>query len=207
MDGVFCTRIEHPEKVFLTSDTHFHHANILKYCNRPFATVEEMNEAIINNWNSVVGEDDHVYHLGDFCFGGVGKLNSIIMPDENGKKKLNGHIHLILGNHDPDRISKSDYSDFFEEITYQKYLILDGWSVFLNHFPFLDFSNNYDTKVIQLHGHIHSSPNNTGTLNNERYKVLKWNQYDVGVDNNNYKPVSWKEVKAIIESRRPQENG
>lgn len=56
--------------VFFTSDTHFNHANIIRFCNRPFKDVSHMNEAIISNWNRVVGPEDIVFHLGDFCLGG-----------------------------------------------------------------------------------------------------------------------------------------
>lgn len=56
-------------KVFFTSDTYFNHASILKFCNRPFKNVEEMNEILIAKWNRVVGFDDTVFHLGDFCLG------------------------------------------------------------------------------------------------------------------------------------------
>ena len=61
-------------KVFFTSDTHFYHANIINFCKRPFANVETMNEALIENWNAVVGVDDIVFHLGDFCFGGFANM-------------------------------------------------------------------------------------------------------------------------------------
>ena len=209
MYNPFIEKIEHPENVWLTSDLHFHHNNILKYCNRPWTTVEEMNEALINNWNSVVGPNDDVYCLGDFCFGGVEKLESIICQRrDDGSKLLNGRIHLILGNHDPERICKSEHTnEFFDEICFQKCLLINGWTVFLNHFPFLSFSNNRDHKVINLHGHIHL-PNNVifgdtgGVINSDRYKMLQWNQYDVGVDHNNYTPVSWKQVLTKIEQQK-----
>lgn len=81
------------EKTFFTSDTHFYHSNIIWFCNRPFANVEQMNEAMIRNWNSVVGQDDVVFHLGDFCLGGSAEWIMIL-------DRLNGHIHLVLGNHD-----------------------------------------------------------------------------------------------------------
>lgn len=168
-----------------------------------------MNEALINNWNSVVGPNDDVYHLGDFCFGGVEKLESILCARrEDGTKLLNGRIHLILGNHDPDRICKSQCAyHAFEEICFQKCLMIDGWTVFLNHFPYLAFSNNYDHKCMQLFGHIHSPKemelgDSTGVVNYERYKMLQWNQYDVGVDHNNYTPISWSEVLGKIEQQR-----
>lgn len=188
----FITKIK-PEdigKIFFSSDMHGFHNNILKYCNRPFGSVEEMNEALVANWNSVVGPDDHVYHLGDFCFGNVEKWNWFLGPG-----KLNGHIHLILGNHDPDRVFRDGtLIERFDSIDFQKILIIEGWTVILNHFPFLSFSNNLDHKVMQLFGHIHSGPEGVGNVLPEGYK-LQWNQYDVGVDNNNYTPISWYQVK------------
>ena len=62
------------DKVFFTSDTHFYHANIINFCKRPFANVETMNEALIENWNAVVGANDIVFHLGDFCFIPIGDV-------------------------------------------------------------------------------------------------------------------------------------
>ena len=188
----FITKIR-PEdigKIFWTSDTHLWHGNILKYCNRPFESVEAMNEALVANWNSVVGPDDHVYHLGDFCFGNVEKWNWCLEPG-----RLNGHIHLILGNHDPERVFREGtLIERFDSIDYQKILIIEGWTVIMNHFPFLSFSNNLDHKVLQLFGHVHSGPEGVGNVLPEG-KIPQWNQYDVGVDNNNYTPVSWVQVK------------
>src|SRR2546429_527154 len=78
---------------FFTSDTHFGHANIIPYCSRPFASVPEMNEALIARWNDCVGPDDTVYHLGDFAMG----LKSL-WPEY--RRRLNGKIVFTLGNHD-----------------------------------------------------------------------------------------------------------
>ena len=80
-------------KIFVISDTHLNHTNIIKYCNRPFSSVEEMNKAIIDNWNNTVGPDDYVYMLGDFCLGGVETVKELC-------SQLNGHKILIKGNHD-----------------------------------------------------------------------------------------------------------
>lgn len=80
------------QRIFFTSDLHFGHQNILKFCNRPWKTTEEMDEALIKRWNSVVGKDDIVFNLGDFAFA----------PDRRWKEvlsRLNGHHYLILGNH------------------------------------------------------------------------------------------------------------
>lgn len=65
-------------KVFFTSDTHFYHGNIIRFCNRPFKDVEVMNETIISNWNNTVGQDDIVFHLGDFCLGGSAEWTKIL---------------------------------------------------------------------------------------------------------------------------------
>ena len=81
--------------IWFTSDTHFNHTNILKYepNTRPFATIEEMNETIISNWNKVVGEEDTIYVLGDFFMGLLTDIEPIF-------KRLNGKVILIRGNHD-----------------------------------------------------------------------------------------------------------
>src|SRR3989344_4017153 len=80
-------------KIFITADHHFNHKNIIEYCKRPFKTVEEMNETMIERWNRRVGKDDLVIHLGDFGLGNKEKINEI-------RKRLNGTIILIKGNHD-----------------------------------------------------------------------------------------------------------
>ena len=78
--------------VFFTSDSHFNHENIIKFCNRPFDSLDEMNDALTENWNAKVKPDDTVFHLGDFSWGGSGSWKSA-------RERLNGHIILIKGNH------------------------------------------------------------------------------------------------------------
>ena len=77
-------------KTFFTADHHFGHANIIKYTNRPFTNIEEQDRILIQNWNSVVGPNDMVYYLGDFCFRDFNKYFHA----------LNGKIIFIEGNHD-----------------------------------------------------------------------------------------------------------
>ena len=77
--------------IYVTSDTHFNHKNIIEYCNRPYSSVEEMNKAIIDNWNSVVKDEDTVYVLGDFCLGGKEAIKELC-------SQLKGHKILIKGN-------------------------------------------------------------------------------------------------------------
>lgn len=81
------------KKIWFTSDLHFGHRNIIKFCNRPWETVEEMDKALIENWNSVVGKNDIVFDLGDFAFAPNWRWKEII-------SQLNGKHYLILGNHE-----------------------------------------------------------------------------------------------------------
>jgi calcineurin-like phosphoesterase family protein len=183
--------------LFFTSDTHFNHANILRFCNRPWESIEEHDQALIENWNSVIGPDDTVFHLGDFVFGGFPKWKEIV-------EQLNGHIYLIRGNHD-DKQMTAGIQTLFEDCLYQARILVDGKTVYLNHFPFLCFGHGdpkiyKDSYSIQLFGHIHSGPNST-SADVSRSSILYPTQYDVGVDNNNYCPISWKEVNEKIQKQ------
>ena len=184
------------EGLWFTSDTHFNHANILKFTNRPFENVTEHDEALIKNWNDRVGVNDTVFHLGDFCFGSSQKIVEI-------RERLNGNIVLIRGNHDDKNIQRSLWG-LFDEVLYQARIWIDGRTVYLNHFPFLCFAHGSyelygDDYSINLFGHVHSGPN-CATDDGSRLRMLYPTQYDVGVDNNGYSPISWNEVKTIIES-------
>ena len=177
-------------KVFFTSDTHFGHSNIIKYCQRPFNSAEHMDEVLINNWNEVVSPQDIVFHLGDFCFGSDKEWIKIL-------QRLNGTKYLILGNHDLKKIANSNQiKDYFADINMQMRLVVDKQKMLLNHYPFLCFEGGYQN-VWQLFGHVHSSKHSTG-LDKERLVHLFPTQYDVGVDNNNYRPVSFSQVSQII---------
>ena len=105
-------------KVFFTSDTHFYHGNIIRFCNRPFKDVGMMNETIISNWNNTVGLDDIVFHLGDFCLGGSAEWTKIL-------DRLNGKIYLILGNHDLKNL-RQGYVDRFEHLAMQMHIEVYG---------------------------------------------------------------------------------
>lgn len=183
------------DKIFFTSDQHFDHTNIIRFCNRPFKSVEEMNETLIDNWNKKVPEDGIVFILGDFCFGGFPVWESIL-------NRLNGKKYLIKGNHDmkqniqnEDRLNK-----MFEWVGFQMLIEVGNRKVYLNHYPFLCYGGSYrvgNGAVYQLFGHVHSGPNNSG-LDANRLAYLFPYQYDVGVDNNNYTPISWQEVEEKI---------
>jgi calcineurin-like phosphoesterase family protein len=158
---------------FFTADTHFKHANIIKYCSRPFASAEAMTEQLIANWNATVGYDDTVYHLGDFAFCNDGEAKAIA-------DRLNGNIVLVLGNHDR-RIARhigSLFGNRFVEIYKDPIkLQLDGYTVTLGHYPIDVFDTDW-----MLHGHCHGT------------NPVKSNMLDVGVDVHKYRPVSFDAV-------------
>jgi len=182
--------------IFFTSDTHFNHANIIKYAMRPFADENEMNEALIKNWNSVVKPDDIVFHLGDFMFGNINRFWEF-------RSRLNGKIYLVHGNHDYKLMCEGNIDGAFETVAAQLNIVVDGQKIYLNHFPLLAFDGTFKEKPSwQLFGHVHSNKEHPGTSPDvSRLGYLFPTQYDVGVDNNNYKPVSFAEVKTIIENQ------
>lgn len=166
--------------VFFTSDTHFFHKNIIKYCNRPFSSVEEMNEGLIENWNNTVSDTDIVYCLGDVVLGRPSHWEAII-------PRLNGRIRLILGNHDLQyNYHKKIFEQQFESVSLMEYIIIDKQPIYLCHFPLVDVPKN----ALCLCGHVHSSSDHKFDLGD--------NVYDVGVDNNNYTPISFEQIKIKI---------
>ncbi len=181
--------------LFFTSDSHFCHEAIIRFCNRPFSSVEEQDKILINNWNSVVGPEDTVFHLGDFCFGGFPKWKEI-------RNQLNGHIILILGNHDA-KNRTAGIDQLFDYVTYQMQITIDGRRVYLNHFPFLCFAHGdpglYSDNNLAFapFGHCHSGPKSSSE-DVGRLQYLYPTQYDVGVDNNNFTPISWKDLNDKI---------
>lgn len=137
------------KKVFITSDNHFSHKNIIRYCNRPFRSVEEMNNQMIDKWNKVVSEKDIVYHLGDFAFArNYEQIRKI-------RDRLNGHIILILGNHDKKlflekagiKVSKND-----------KIVVKN---LILSHRPLENIKHGF----VNVHGHIHEKRTNGRRIN------------------------------------------
>ena len=183
------------EHTFFTSDTHFNHANIIKFCNRPFKDVEQMNDVMIANWNSVIGKDDTVFHLGDFCLGGAAEWTKIL-------DRLNGKIYLIMGNHDLKNI-RQGFISRFEHVAMQMRIEIGKKRIYLCHYPFLCFEGGYKDGVWQLFGHVHTRRSNSG-IDAGSLQYLYPTQYDVGVDNNNFIPVSFGQVKRIIDKQVEQ---
>ena len=172
--------------IFFTSDTHFGHRNSLWHNNRPFKNADEMDAEMIKNWNRVVKENDEVYHLGDFGWQlSPTRLKEIM-------EQLNGHKHLILGNHDKDKMM--EHSNLWESVNVYKELKLDYYKIVLFHYPIYDWNGAYH-KSVHLYGHVH---NNLDLRDVETRHKNKW-CYNVGVDTNNYTPVSWQEIKKILD--------
>lgn len=176
------------DKVWFTSDLHFWHKNICKYYNRPYETVEEMNDSIITNWNSVVKEDDIVFVLGDLGFCGIEKLRLLM-------SQLKGKIFLIQGNHDSDKIVNKLYDeglieDYFKilEVTIINDEECPNQQLTLCHFPMIDW-NNKEKGAWMIHGHQHQLPEIPSC------SVMHW---DVGLDKNHMTPVSFKQLKINI---------
>lgn len=180
--------------VYFTSDTHFGHKSIIECTHRPFSNTTEMDAAIIALWNETVGPNDIIFHLGDFCWNGAQKWVEIL-------KQLNGVKYLIVGNHDVKRL-KGNVLQYFEDIKYQTTLLIDDWHLYLNHYPFLCFGGTYrkGAKVAQAFGHVHYEKLSQG-LDVDRLNYLFPAQYDVGVDNNYFCPISWKELKDKFEKQ------
>lgn len=168
-------------KTFFTSDTHFGHANVIKYTNRPFSSLEEMNTEMVRRWNAVVSKGDTVVHMGDFAFGKPDFWHHIL-------DQLNGNIVLVQGNHDVKALKEESIRKRFAEI--HKYLewVIDGQSIIMQHYPILEW-NRCHRGAFMLHGHCHGSRDADN---------LQCRRTDVGVDSlgkTTYAPLPWEVVR------------
>jgi calcineurin-like phosphoesterase family protein len=162
-------------KTFYTSDNHFFHKNIIRYCTRPYADVEEMNADMIARWNAVVGDEDLVYHLGDFGFSPVPVLATILAA-------LKGKKILIRGNHDRGvkRMLDVGFSSAHEHLS------VDGW--LLIHNP-ADAAAMDANRV--LCGHVHEV-----WARKKNYMDCGIDMINVGVDVRDFTPRTLDELTA-----------
>ena len=136
--------------MYFISDLHFGHKNVLSYDNREFKSIEEHNEYLIKQWNSVVGIEDEVYILGDISWYPTMKTIAIF-------KRLNGLKHLIVGNHDKKLLRNQDIRKLFVEITdYKEISFDDGKGIVLCHYPIPCYNHHY-YGWYHLYGHVHNS--------------------------------------------------
>lgn len=166
---------------FFTSDTHFGHESIIHLSNRPFDSVSDMNEALITNWNAVIRPQDTVWHLGDFSMGSD-------QPASVFADRLNGKIHLIQGNHDDKTVR--DCADSFESIDVIRTISLDSQRIVLCHYPMREWDKAWRGSW-HLFGHVH------GRLDKTPFSK----SMDVGVDSNNYRPLAFEEIRAIMQDK------
>ncbi len=160
-------------RTFFTADCHLGHRNIIKYCKRPFDSVKEMDNTIIDNWNSKVTNEDKVYHLGDFTFKNR-------FGFENYVKRLNGEIIFLRGDHDHKKI--------FKDVPHLLNLKIDGQSLTLCHWCMRVWRKSH-FNAWHLYGHSHGMLPPIGK------------SWDVGVDNNGFHPVSFTEIWNLMQTR------
>ncbi len=172
-------------EIFVISDTHFGHANIIKYCNRPFRDTHEMDECMIANWNTEISPQDKVYHLGDVYFGGGYPNDATSSRDDKIDgllSRLNGHKRLILGNHD---VGKDKHLlKHFDKIGMWR--MFPEFGLLLTHVPVHESTlgeNPESRQLTNLHGHIHQNRSPKG-----RYK-------NVCVEWTNYGPINIEDLK------------
>jgi calcineurin-like phosphoesterase family protein len=150
---------------FYISDTHFDHINIIRLCNRPFQSVDEMNAEMVRRWNEVVSDNDTVYHLGDFAWRDK--------TADYWQQQLRGQIIFLRGNHaaGPEKTSQLYYLER-----------TDGpYNLVLCHYPIVSWNGMYRGSF-HFYGHVHGSPH--------AYMPLDWRAraFDVGVECLNYTP-------------------
>lgn len=185
--------------IYFSSDAHYFHKNVIRYCNRPFDDVIEMNEAMINHWNTTVLPDDLVYFLGDFGF----------CTDANIKKitaRLMGRKILVLGNHDKGikKIwERTGNTLGWDEIHHQLKIQVGHREVILSHYPYPPTAEEmkgidlYQIRFMDrrakdegnwlFHGHIHEKG------------IVKRRMINVGVDVWGFKPVSIDKLVEIMD--------
>lgn len=170
-------------RIFLIGDTHFSHENIISYCNRPFKNANEMNERLIQNWNSVINKNDIVYVVGDFALCGKQKLIEIAL-------RLNGRKRLILGNHD--QASKDTYRAAGFEFIYNHPIVLDDFFI-ISHYP-LDYLPHMGV-FANIFAHVHD---------NEIYTSITPRSFCVSAERINYTPISFDDIKRAMEKKEEE---
>lgn len=176
------------QHIFFTSDHHFGHNNIIKYSNRPFETVEEMDEELIKRWNSKIAPNDIVYHLGDVAMSKNPEAVGEIL------NRLNGKIHLIKGNHESSALRFKGRFTWIKD--YHELKVVDedapngSRKIILLHYAMKVWRSSF-RGTWHLYGHSHGSlPDDPNSLS-----------FDVGVDCHDYYPLSYEEVKSIMNKK------
>lgn len=170
--------------IWITSDSHFGHANIIKYCNRPFSSVEEMDDLLILRWNMKVNRDDIVYHLGDF---------TLEKSADTYLDRLNGKILFIPGSHDYwlKKVDLHKYKGKLEILPVYKSIKVSGKRIVMCHYPMASWEASAHGSI-HLHGHSHGMMEHIP------------NRLDVGVDCNYYWPFLLDDAVSLAEENPEQ---
>lgn len=163
-------------KVFFTADTHFGDSNIIRYENRPFSNIEDMDRTIIKNWNDTVSENDKVFLLGDFSAYGFEKSCEIC-------NSLNGEKFLVMGNHDTEN-EKYYCNCGFSGVSHYPIIYENFW--ILSHEPLYV---NRNMPYANIFGHVHANP---------IYKDVSEQSFCVSIERTDYRPVEFGEIKRQI---------
>lgn len=171
---------------YFTADPHFGHTNIIRYCDRPFASSAEMDAAIVQRCNAVVGPEDTLYILGDFCLG----VNNPSEAAARYRQRLTcPNIHFLWGNHDP--TGDAVFASLFASTSHLLNLRFSGQRITLCHYAMRTWDKSHHG-AWQLYGHSH------GTLPEE---PEVWN-FDVGVDCWNFYPISLEQIARVMEHKK-----
>lgn len=166
---------------FYIGDTHLGHTNCIKFDNRPFESIEEMNRVIVNNWNNRVSANDDVWIIGDFCYRSDKDPAYFL-------KKLKGHKHLIVGNHDKATLDSQEACRLLESID-QMQLIKDGnENIVLCHFPIAEW-NKKQRGSYHIYAHIHNDISDTYRFMSKMERAL-----NAGCMINGFQPVTFREL-------------
>lgn len=175
------------DNIFFTSDLHFNHFNIIKFCGRPCTNIEEMHEMLIKRWNEKVPKDGVTYILGDVSWKGADETKCLL-------DQLNGKKILIIGNHDYTSVIDQCFDEAYDMLFLQVTDTETGYvtSIHMSHYPLIEWDKmRYGS--IHLHGHCHGTMDITDKHNSKRM--------DVGVDSNNWTPLSFNDVKTILNNK------
>ena len=168
--------------IYYTADLHLGHANVIRHCARPFSDADEMDAALIANWNKKVHGNDTVYIIGDFLFRAK-------RPAEEYLSALNGRKHLIIGNHDKYWMKKVDLTKWFESVSPMLFITDNSCKATLCHYPMMTWPG-VSKGCYMIYGHIH---NNTVA---DYWPLIAANELmlNAGVDVNGFTPVTLDEL-------------
>ena len=198
--------LEENQNIWFTSDLHFGHRNVIRFCQRPYTDEKHMGPCLIENWNNTVNDNDIVFVLGDTFWFNDSRVIKKILTSLKGKT-----IYILPGNHD-------DFEHYHRAIEAdQRIVLLDdinvlwldstinrGWKkklyeIWLSHYPMMTWPHR-ENGAFQLFGHIHSQQGKREGVDQDL--PLHYNQMDVGCDRWDYRPINFEDVRNIIETKK-----